>query len=94
MEDKKRHSKKGTRRREKLDAEINNLRKYQDRLKLIKSGRATLVQQSGKGLVFYNKPEELLDRLELLGLWCIYFVFERQKGTPFFGSLTPKKTWS
>ena len=63
----KRHSKKGTRRREKLDAEINHLRKYQDRLKLLKSGRATLVQQRGKGLVFYNKPEELLDHLELLG---------------------------
>ena len=25
------------------------------------------MQQHGKGVVFYNKPEELLDRLELLG---------------------------
>ena len=34
----KRHGKKGSRKREKLDAEINHLRKYRDRLKLIKSG--------------------------------------------------------
>ena len=26
-----------------------------------------LVQQRRKGVVFYNKPEEFLDRLELLG---------------------------
>ena len=25
------------------------------------------MKQRGKGIVFYNKPEELLDRLELLG---------------------------
>ena len=25
------------------------------------------MQQRGKGLVFYNKPEDRLDRLELLG---------------------------
>ena len=31
----KRHSKKGSRKREQLDAEINHLRRYQDRLKLI-----------------------------------------------------------
>ena len=63
----KRQSKEGLQKREKLDVEINYLRKYQDRLKTIESGRATLVKQRGKGLVFYNKPEELLDRLELLG---------------------------
>ena len=63
----KRHSKKGSRKREQLDAEINHLRRYQDRLKLIESGRAALVKQRGKVIVFYNKPEELLDRLELLG---------------------------
>ena len=63
----KRQSKEGSQKREKLDVEINNLRKYQDRLKIIESGCATRVQQHGKGVVFYNKPEELLDRLELLG---------------------------
>ena len=36
-------------------------------MKLIESGRATLVKQRWKGVVFYNKPEELLNRLELLG---------------------------
>ena len=60
-------SKKGSPKREKLDANINNLRKYQDRLKIIESNREKFVQQRGKGLVFYNKPEDLLDRLELLG---------------------------
>ena len=63
----KRHSKKRSRKREQLDAEINHLRRYQDRLKLIESGHATVGKQRGKGVVFYNKPEELLDRLELLG---------------------------
>ena len=46
----KRQSKEGSQKREKLNVEINNLRKYQDRLKTIESGRATLVQQRGKGL--------------------------------------------
>ena len=64
----KRQSKKGSSKQEKLDAEINSLRKYQNRLKIIESGRATLVQQRGKGLVFYSAPEDLLDRLELLGV--------------------------
>ena len=63
----KRQTKKGSSKQEKLDAEINNLRKYQNRLKIIESGRATLVQQRGKGVVFYNTPEDLLGRLELLG---------------------------
>ena len=63
----KRQSKEGSQKREKLNVEINKLRKYQDHLKIIESGRATLVQQRRKGVVFCNKPEELLDRLELLG---------------------------
>ena len=43
----KRHSKKGTKKREHLDAEINHFKRYQDRLKLIESGRARLVKQRG-----------------------------------------------
>ena len=61
-------SKKGSPKREKLDANINNLRKYQDRLKIIESNREKFVQQRGKRLVFYNKPEDLLDRLDRLEL--------------------------
>ena len=46
----------------------------------------------GKNTIY--SPDELQDRNSIFcGLWCIYFLFERQKGTPFL-SLTPKKTWS
>ena len=36
-------------------------------MKTIESGRTVLVQQRGKGMFFYNTPEDLLSRLELLG---------------------------
>ena len=41
----------------------------------------------GKNTIY--SPDELQDRNSIFcGLWCIYFLFERQKGTPFFKSYT------
>ena len=36
----------------------------------------------GKNTIY--SPDELQDRNSIFfGLWCIYFLLERQKGTPF-----------
>ena len=44
----------------------------------------------GKNTIY--SPDELQDRDSIFcGLWCIYFLFERQKGTPFFEVLHQRR---
>ena len=44
----------------------------------------------GKNTIY--SPDELQDRNSIFcGLWCIYFLFERQKGTPFFEVLHQRR---
>ena len=49
-----------------LDNKMDLNRRYQERLRGIELGRSTVTQR-GKGVLFYNNPEDLWQRLHLLG---------------------------
>ena len=49
-----------------------------------------IAEYLGKNTIY--SPDDLQDRSSIFcGLWCIYFLLERQKGTPFFEVLHQRR---